>query len=1296
MSKEKPKKENLKEAIKRMAPEYVDGVMNTYDQLNDTISKGLITSPEIADDLASAQDQLDEISRTLIDEAQRPDLDEQLENQKRALVEDFVSELDEISSEVLGAVLEPPRSLELEKVKPSGFARLREAAEGEEVINQFSNAQKLEMLEALTASISDNQKLQLQQIAILKQVLQSIRRDIKEAEKFGPGENTWGEWWTQKTELESTTYLRLHRINHWIRELDAMAVEISKPTDWVYERKETELPSNLPANLKGKGFYTDQNGKLRRADYDGVYEIQADDSVLYTSSDGMIHKLPPGGKVDTTWAALPVKEPKGLPYNLKGKGFFKDANGDLRRKDFPGTYELKKGGVLVYTYPDGSRSTLAAGYNIDSTTSFLGWDKEKVKEPKDLPKNLRKKGFFNDADGALRRQGFSGVYELKADGSLVYVDDYGIKQTLPPGGRMDTKKLADLIDPKMTSLLRGYDQGRRFFDKTGRLRTPGNFSQLQTHYIALIDHMRDRRDYASAERLIEDNLLAPYFVEAREKISAKDKARLRRVARARINKILTEEVLEKWGEGDPAKGIPPMTEEQQNLYRDQLIEEEFVRRQNHFLREWNDGRPFKVKGHEKTIMEQYRSISGAGSAIADATWDMIIEEVAINAPLIVASGGAASVVRAGLTAGARGLIATGRFARIGLVTGRALRAGVMVENAVTATSGVGRALYWGGRGAGLLAEGAVFEVLHTKLQGHDFFDENLPPWWKRILWTSATLGAFHLSGAKARQLNKYIKKNATKLFPEAAIRTKIMAASTILNAEAFTMLAVGCVRHYAEVGDLEDWELVDELLRSYMAVGALHVAGGTVKIGTRVFRPTPRPGGTGEGTTTSPPSTPKPATGRVRRSRPARRSRPKRRARRSRVASRVAEAMRTEGSQSIEVSRVKDFGKAVETLASKGFKFELLESGEVVARKGATEIHLKEVGGLKGNIAALRGKVASLTEMAKKHPEGVDQATMQQLVSESTALYRSSRRMGFSRPTAIAIATLAMAGCGKLEAAGEVVGEVGSAAGGGVSTGLLYGVPAAGLVVGGMLLASGIAAGRPRRVAKKAFGRANEIARLGREARKPSSERAPRDAISAEIRDAIDALEATLPKLDESSHNFKAVEPLLDIASDMRDVITRPGALNRARLDTLRTRFRDQMAKIHGPKGQRVSWENAKLVGGGIVILATTLGWGYALLKHESGGDSGSDSDGDEVIIDDDSPYAPGGGLSDDVVIDDDDEPDPAPAPAPDPEPAPAPDPPRGRRRRRRAPAPDPTPAPAPDPDPEPAPDPPPEIEFFD
>lgn len=230
--------------------------------------------------------------------------------------------------------------------------------------------------------------------------------------------------------------------------------------------------------------------------------------------------------------------------------------------------------------------------------------------------------------------------------------------------------------------------------------------------------------------------------------------------------------------------------------------------------------------------------------ITEDHFDFIVEELLINAPLIVLSGGVASMAKGALSVGARTFLAGSRLARY-TELGRA--AVVAYDAGNLAVGGTAMA-------GGILAEGTAFELAHNVIAVSIGLEEKwlyeMPDAMQKILWSSVTLGMFHGAGKVAEGVGKGIDRALAKQVlrfkgvanPEhfksaidivakeigdTATRKVIQQLVISGNIEAATMLTIGAVQNGFYKGNLKDFfdNFEEELFHAYVAVGSLKMSG---------------------------------------------------------------------------------------------------------------------------------------------------------------------------------------------------------------------------------------------------------------------------------------------------------------------------------------------------------------------------------------------------------------------------------------------------------------------------------------
>ncbi|HLC75977.1 MAG TPA: hypothetical protein VJB82_02565 [Candidatus Peribacterales bacterium] len=287
------------------------------------------------------------------------------------------------------------------------------------------------------------------------------------------------------------------------------------------------------------------------------------------------------------------------------------------------------------------------------------------------------------------------------------------------------------------------------------------------------------------------------------------------------------------------QGAKPMTDEQINQVKAGLKKEKNRAFLNVEIAKKID--PSNLKGAKLDIWTQYNDMLDPQREyfnVTDAHFDMIMDEVAINVPLIMMSGGSASAVRVGMTAAASSMM-------MRIFTVSVFKEGAKLTARQAITAGAKKTAAWAG---GRLVEGAAFEVVHSTLKGE--YPKDLPDWGNRILWSAATLGLFHGAGKLGdRILKTTVLKNCfAKITSEPARKT----AELLLvkgHIEAAAMMVMGAAQNGAMNGNLNEFyeNFGEELLHAYVSVGALKVGHASVETLTgKMFRPAKKKTDAGE------------------------------------------------------------------------------------------------------------------------------------------------------------------------------------------------------------------------------------------------------------------------------------------------------------------------------------------------------------------------------------------------------------------------------------------------------------------
>ncbi len=750
--------EDLHKAVKKLAPEKADAVLQKYESVYGELNSRLLEKTN--SDLKQAKDYIDTSKDFLIRESANP---KGVSSDRIELVESFTRELDLINT-----------TFNLTTDRPGLEPQLEE--------KYVKNGFFLDEYGQLKRKGFDGTYEELKDGTLIYTRPDGIQAELKANGDF---DNDW----------------RL--------------IEIS-----------------FPQNLWNQGFHVSKQ-LLKRQGYDGVYELKKDGSLFYTWKNGGKSKLAPGADINSDWQALDDKAKQSVIELYKAKGLnppkfdapkvnagFGEKHESSQLKELLNEFAAEEKQDMLAAITE--QAELSENQrNRRQQVAMLKLALETIRT--DI--NTEGRTWGEDLTQLFEFEGTTNARVHRINNMILHLDEVDEKIVKDPNITLNKLVESDVID-----LLREYnlsEDSGALIDENGNIKDATTFVDLQTQYIDVISFLRNRKDYASAQKLIENTLLAPYFEQKRSEIAEVEKNRIVNIATSRIDQSINQyENQVQWRKMSP---------QDQQFWRNYLIETETTRRLNKVVSEMNNGLPFEVSGFEYRIMSMYKDMMGTGEwhNFSDSTWDSIVDEVVINVPLIMASGAAGLAARAALSAGARALIGAGRF---GLAVARTAQG---VE-AVTATGNLGKMLYWGGRTGGLIAEGLLFETTFAGLQGKNLFEggfANFPEWGKKILWTAATLGTVRITSEMGTKIvNPLITKYITKI-PDSSVRAVIQKLLVVGNMEVASLLFVGALQHYEEFRDFEDWHLVDKLLHAYFSLGALKIAGKSIEIGAKKFVP---------------------------------------------------------------------------------------------------------------------------------------------------------------------------------------------------------------------------------------------------------------------------------------------------------------------------------------------------------------------------------------------------------------------------------------------------------------------------
>ncbi len=370
------------------------------------------------------------------------------------------------------------------------------------------------------------------------------------------------------------------------------------------------------------------------------------------------------------------------------------------------------------------------------------------------------------------------------------------------------------------------------------LKVPSSRAELLSEKVRLVTHLRKNSQYEAAQEEME-NALAKHFENARadfEKNNPAEVAKIEQKAEQRVEEMMKEKSSHtSWV--NPQKklkdmGAKPMTESEMKESREDLINAEkrkMMNKEAGKLIKENEGN-IDFTTEEQVIWGMYDDMLDPGDSlwnVSDATQDQILEELVINAPLIIVSGGVASLARVGITAGARAIAGRMAVKWAGKTFAR-------------------KAAFWT---AGMVVEGAAFEASHialgkiTGLNKEDLSAISGLEWAERIFWSSVTLGAFHGTGKGVRRMfQKEVTSGGGKVMSKTSLTKgieklthpglqktmlKLVQGGTAVNLEAATMLLTGAAQHGYYSGDWEEYmeDFGEHVGHAFISVLALKTSG---------------------------------------------------------------------------------------------------------------------------------------------------------------------------------------------------------------------------------------------------------------------------------------------------------------------------------------------------------------------------------------------------------------------------------------------------------------------------------------
>lgn len=369
----------------------------------------------------------------------------------------------------------------------------------------------------------------------------------------------------------------------------------------------------------------------------------------------------------------------------------------------------------------------------------------------------------------------------------------------------------------------------------------------------VLKFMREFGDYQNV-RFIAEAELEQEFHRARKKEFDKLSKQAVRIGAegetAMVNRVLYSKSLVKISQNiNKSEMIDKVLEKAPNLSYtkakkkiEQIIEEiiyqDYLHSESEAIADYIDEEDVAEKWpqHKKELWGEYKDSMGIGAFdMADQSWDGIIDELIVNAPLIVVSGGVVGAL-------SRGASMVLRSARVARLAARGTQLGVRaagIGRAIVGTGRIGKYATKGaelvfkgtGRASAMLAEGAAFELIHSGIHPDAEWLVGSPDWIERIVWTSAALGIFKGAGKLSQKTiaRPKLQKMLTSIKNPKVSKAigKVLALGTHGSLEVGAMLILGAAQNGYYKGNLDDFfeHFGEELFHSLVAVGALKISG---------------------------------------------------------------------------------------------------------------------------------------------------------------------------------------------------------------------------------------------------------------------------------------------------------------------------------------------------------------------------------------------------------------------------------------------------------------------------------------
>lgn len=389
---------------------------------------------------------------------------------------------------------------------------------------------------------------------------------------------------------------------------------------------------------------------------------------------------------------------------------------------------------------------------------------------------------------------------------------------------LDPNQTVEGVLPDLVALFRNTGYTPVDFKETN------SSEELNLQRAQAMEYLRNLRHFEPLKALAEETMQSE-FDAARLKVKEEDLTKIREDAKDTVDDMAAEYKAAWKNEG--------VTDAQAEEFIQKLVDEETQRQWTALaLKEHFD--PESLPADKKAAWDVYNNAfdpKGEWFTMEDENFYFMVKEAMINAPLIILSGGVASLARAGLSAGTLAFIRGSSLAVYGT---RAYEASRIVRAATVV--------------GGVAVEGTAFALTHNALLKGLGLEEKwlleMPDAMQQVFWSCVTLGAFKAAGEGAKVLGGAVDRRLAAQFmrfkgvahPEKfrsvlesvakdisndAARKVIQNVIVSGNIEAATMLVLSAVQTGVYTGDLDAFfgHFEQELFHAYVAAGSLKAAG---------------------------------------------------------------------------------------------------------------------------------------------------------------------------------------------------------------------------------------------------------------------------------------------------------------------------------------------------------------------------------------------------------------------------------------------------------------------------------------